>query len=586
MTVGGVFVGLRRYGHFCLPRSWAVEFSHLRCRARRPIVKVYALLLLAALLGGIIYAPSNYDALSYRTPQLLHWLDHGGWHWIRTPNSRMDIASPGFNWLAAPMIVLLRTDRLSFVVNIVGFALMPGFIFEMLRRAGVAARVAWWWMWLIPSAYVFATQAGGIGNDLTGTVYAVAAIAFALRARDSGRFSDAAMSLLAVAMCTAIKNTNLPILLPWAVALSSAGWRSFATKPWASVAALVLAILASCLPTTVLNLRHTGHWTGDPHDEHRVRQPNPWVGVASNAVALTVANLQPPLWPVAQRTNAAFNHAIDASGAREFLQQSPRFEVKWYEMPSEESAGAGLGLVAMAAISVAGATLFRGARGMRHSCGRKRWDVGFASLAALLVPICLVSSEGLPRLIAVFIPSTLILILLGNVNQRLVCHRAWRFAAVGAACFALPGVILSASRPLFPQQLLLRSATKSEKGSGVMGRARRVYSIYANRPDAFAPLRVFLPQGTSRIGVIAFGDEPETSFWRPFGSVSIRHILVAGDLADEEAIIASEPITRSRFGMSVEEFALSHGFEISGSMELSLRVSGAPERWYVLVRTN
>jgi hypothetical protein len=184
----------------------------------------------------------------------------------------------------------------------------------------------------------------------------------------------------------------------------------------------------------------------------------------------------------------------------------------------------------------------------------------------------------------VFIPSTLILILLPRVNQRLVSSRFWRFVAVAAACFAVPAVVLSPARPLFPRNLLLTSASKPEAESGVIARARRVYSIYANRPDAFAPLRALLPQGTNKIGIIAFGDEPETSLWRPFGTVSIRHILAAGDLTDERAIAASEPITRSRLGVSVEEFAAAQGFTISGSVELSLRASGTPELWYVLIR--
>lgn len=559
-------------------------FSRIRRRLRRPVFVIYTLIFLASLIGGILYAPSNYDALSYRTPQLLHWLDHGGWHWIATPNSRMNIASPGSNWLAAPMIILLGTDRVSFVVNVLGFALMPGFVFGMLRGAGVAPRVAWWWMWLIPSAYVFATQAGGLGNDLTGTVYSVAAISFALRAREKGRFSDAALSLLAVAMCTGIKNSNLPIFLPWAVALGRSGWRSFAVRPGGSVAAVVLAVFASCLPTTVLNIRQTGHWTGDPHDEHRVRQPNPWVGATSNAVLLAVANLQPPVWPLVGKTNNAFNRAVEAVGLREFFQQSPRFEVKWYEIPSEEAAGVGLGLVGIASISVVGTALFW-RRGTLHSgASPKRWDVGIASLAAMLIPISLVSSEGLPRLIAVFIPSTLILVLLGVGNQKLIRSRAWRVAAVAAACFALPALVLSAARPLFPQRLLLGGETDLASQSGISARARRVYSIYANRPDAFAPIRRFLPPGTSRIGEIAFGDEPETSLWRPFGSISVRHLLAGSNVTDETAIVASAPVTRSRFGVSVEEFARAHGFEISGSIELSLRASGNPELWYVLVR--
>jgi hypothetical protein len=111
---------------------------------------------------------------------------------------------------------------------------------------------------------------------------------------------------------------------------------------------------------------------------------------------------------------------IDASGLGEICRRSPRFDARWYEVPSEESAGVGLGLVMMSGISIAGAFLYRSRGAPSLGFVPKRWGLGIACLAAVLVPICLVSSEGLPRMIAVFIPPVLILVLLGAVNRRLV----------------------------------------------------------------------------------------------------------------------------------------------------------------------
>lgn len=50
-----------------------------------------------ALVGGTLYPPSNYDALSYRLPRILHWLDLGHWHWIDSPNTRQNYSSPDLN---------------------------------------------------------------------------------------------------------------------------------------------------------------------------------------------------------------------------------------------------------------------------------------------------------------------------------------------------------------------------------------------------------------------------------------------------------------------------------------------------------
>jgi hypothetical protein len=575
----GLWVGLGK--QWILPRaSIQLTSSRIRKRLCRPVFVVYTVILLASLAGGLLYAPSNYDALSYRTPQLLHWLDHGGWHWIETPNSRMNIAPPGSNWLTAPFIVLLRTDRLSFVINIAAFAFLPGFLFELFRRAGVKKRVAWWWMWLLPSGYVFAMQAGGLGNDLTGAVYAAAAIAFALRARDHRHFEHAALSLIAVALCTGIKNVNIPLILPWAVALGG-GWQPFAARPFAGAAVALLAGVSSCLPTTLLNLQQTGHWTGDPNDTHRVRQPNPWVGGVSNSVVLAIANLQPPLLPAAQRVNDMITRGIDASVLGDICWRSPRFEAKWYELPSEESAGVGPGIAILAVICVLTSPfLHRRCSGL-ELYRQKLWGVGITSLVALLVPVCLMSSEGIPRLIAPFVPSTLLLGLFA-CDQTLARYRIWRVMAVVAASLPIPGLVLSPARPLFPQSLILGRTAKPRKETETFARARRVYSVYANRSDAFADLRTFLPKGTGVIGLIAFGDEPETSFWRPFGSISVRHLMRDSEVPNDLVIVASNRTLRSRFGMSVADFGVIHGLRILGSSELALRASGAPDIWYVM----
>jgi hypothetical protein len=539
------------------------------------------LILFAALIGGLMHAPSNYDALSYRTPQLLHWLDQGGWHWIETPNSRMNIASPGFNWLTAPFIILLHTDRISFVVNVVAFALFPGLLFELFWRAGVRKRVAWWWMWLLPSSYVFATQAGGIGNDLTGTVYATAAITFALRARAKRSFEDAAISLIAAAICTGIKNTNLPIILPWAMALGSAGWRALADKPVKSASLALLAALVSCVPTIILNVRQTGHWTGDPSDEHRVRQPNLWVGAVSNSVVLAVANLQPPLVPASQRINEVIAQSIDALGLSDLCRQSPRFVARWYEMPSEESAGVGPGIPILAGVGVLASLFTHRCRFKFQLHRQKLWPVGLAGLFSLLVPICFMSSEGIPRLIAPFVSAALSLGLF-LIDESLVRIRLWRAAALVAAALPLPALVFSPSRPLFPQSFVLNRIRNSEGKNDMFDRIRRVYSVYATRADAFATVRDLLPKGTKEIGLIALGDEPETSLWRPFGSLSVRHLSQISGVPSDMVIVASDETLRYRFGISVADFSRIQGLNILGSRELLLRASGVAGTWYVM----
>ena len=72
-------------------------------------------------------------------------------------------------------------------------------------------------------------------------VYALAAVDFALRARKSGRVSEVCLSVLSAALLTGAKASNLPLLLPWAVAFVPT-WRLWLARPLALGAILLAAL--------------------------------------------------------------------------------------------------------------------------------------------------------------------------------------------------------------------------------------------------------------------------------------------------------------------------------------------------------
>ena len=59
-------------------------------RFRKPFPLAFLILAVMAFLGGALYAPTNYDALSYRLPRVLHWLAENQWHWIHTIFPRLN----------------------------------------------------------------------------------------------------------------------------------------------------------------------------------------------------------------------------------------------------------------------------------------------------------------------------------------------------------------------------------------------------------------------------------------------------------------------------------------------------------------
>jgi len=94
-------------------------------RFRRLVPLTFLVLAALAFAGGVIHPPTNYDALAYRIPRVLHWLAAERWHWIHTEFHRLNTRGCGIEWLSAPMLALLRTDRLLFLINIISLCVFP-----------------------------------------------------------------------------------------------------------------------------------------------------------------------------------------------------------------------------------------------------------------------------------------------------------------------------------------------------------------------------------------------------------------------------------------------------------------------------
>src|SRR5262245_225791 len=196
----------------------------------------------------------------------------------------------------APFLTLTVRDRLLFVLNLSAYALLPGLLFSVFRQLGVAPRVAWHWMWLLPAAFCFALQAGSIGNDAFAAVYALAAVHFALRAAHRRQIVDLWLAVLAAALLTGAKASNIPLLLPLLLATYPAA-SLLRSRPVGSLAVALLAVLASFVPVAVLNATYTGNWTGDPTNGELLHVRNPAVGIMGNGLELFAQSVQPPVLP-------------------------------------------------------------------------------------------------------------------------------------------------------------------------------------------------------------------------------------------------------------------------------------------------
>ena len=125
------------------------NWRKLRARFRRWLPASFAGLAFLVFLGAALYPPTTHEGLTCRVPRVLHWLAEGHWHWITTPNARLNDRPCGLEWLAAPLLLFTRSDRGLFLINFIPLLLLPGLIFSVFTRLGVRPRVAWHWMWLL-----------------------------------------------------------------------------------------------------------------------------------------------------------------------------------------------------------------------------------------------------------------------------------------------------------------------------------------------------------------------------------------------------------------------------------------------------
>jgi hypothetical protein len=562
------------------------KFVH---RFKSPFPLAFLVLTVMAFLGGAFYAPSNYDGLAYRLPRVLHWLAAGQWEWIHTDFPRVNNRACGMEWLSAPLIAIFRTDRLLFLINFISFLFLPGLTFSVLTRVGVRRRVAWHWMWIAPTGYCFLLQAASISNDSFAAPFALAAIDFALRAKVSKNPGDFFISILAAALLTSAKTANIPLLLPWAIAILPS-LKSLLRRPLATTIICLTAALASFLPSAILNAHFSGDWSGtrleadQPHGNLVFR-------TAANIVLLGVLNVAPPVFPDAGQWNSFVQKTLPANlnlRLHETLTEPPAAELQAPEMQMEENAGLGFGVTLFLLVSTAFTAAYcRKFFSFSFHSSEALWRAGIIVTPWISTFALLTQSEVYPigRIIAPFYILLLPLLLLPSGHELLVKKIWWRFGAFIVFIIAALLLIISPARPLFPVGTVLNNIKASHSDSKFWARVEEVYSVYRDRNHAFAPTLRTLPPGLKILGFITY-DDPETSLWHPFGSRQIIHVC-PGDSAtylkgEGVEYILAKP---SLFGTQFPEFnnwLASVNARLAQKIQLNLRAESGASDWYLI----
>lgn len=560
----------RCLGRFARPRHGSLHLA-------------FAGVALLSLWGGCIHGPNNYDAMNFRLPKVMGWLMEEGWQWFPANNQSLNTRASGMEWVFAPLLSWTGGDRLLFLTNQLPFLLMPGLVFSVFRNLGVGGRASRFWMWVLPTGYGFALQAGGIGNDLPAAIFALAAFDFGLRWRKSGGTGHALLALFAAALMTAVKPTTLPLMLPFAM-LFPGMFALLRRAPGRVAMAVVPLVVASFLPTAYLNHRQCGDWTGAAAENAALGKVEPLIGIAGNLINAPLQNLVPPLFPLASAWNERvvtwFPEAFMERMAANFEARGARFGVT--DIQGEESAGLGVGIVGMIMVGL----LFGRTRGPSGPWIRGALWVGLGFGLALLAYFSKAGMTTVARHILPYYPFLMVPLLMVP-RLRAVVRKRW-FQVLGWAAAASTMVMLcvTPSRPVLPMESISR-ALAERSPSPALQRLALGYQVYGQRADLLGSLRDALPEGAVNIGFINHASGPESPLWKPYGDRRVCHLPPGVDPVDAWAGPVRHVVLNTKYfhdfrGETPGEWLARLDGRVLLKREIRPLVKEPPSEWWVV----
>jgi hypothetical protein len=497
--------------------------SKFQRRFKRPAPLLFFVLVLMTLAAGALYVPLNNDANEYRSPRIWHWLAEQQWHWIRTLDFRMNVVGCNFEWLVTPLMLFTKHDRALFLANWISFLMLPGLVFSVFIRLGVRRRVAWWWMWILPSSWCYFMQAAADCNDSFAVIYALASIDFALRAREKNRITDLWLSILAIGLLTGAKQTDLPLVLPWLVAIIP-NWRLAKNNALSTAGIGALALLSSALPLAYLNLKYAGSWMGMPANlgVWKLAPPPPAWCFIGNLFCIPAENLHPPIFPLADRWDKLMEHFLQTPFGSHF-QSFENFGYMSRGM-GEGDAGVGLWIVLLVCVSVVAAYFYRQ---KNQPPLQNRWIVWlrwapFVSLAVFMAKVATIENA---RQLAAYYVLLFPVFLVASGHARLVREKWWQRSSLTAIVLSIAMLVIARDRPLFPANTILPLLAEKYPQWKFLAREQQSYACRLALETQRNAFRNTIPAEEKVLGYAAVRGEQEPGQWIPFGRRRVERVL-------------------------------------------------------------
>jgi hypothetical protein len=113
-----------------------------------------------------------------------------------------------------------------------------------------------------------------------------------------------------------------------------------------------------------------------------------------------------------------------------------------------------------------------------------------------------------------------------------------------------------------------------------------VYAVYAIRSDPLPQVQAMLPPDLRTIGFLGTADDVAISFWRPYGTKRVEHILL-DDTTEQirQRGIQFAVVSGLNFkekNATLETWLNKHDAELLATTNATIKVGDGPQSWYVV----
>ena len=492
----------------CLPVAVAVarrgagSWNNLWASAREPLAFwPFSLVAVLVLVAAVAYPPTMLDALTYRLPRILLWLQDNSVHHFQTAESRLNYMPQGWGLVTLPLIQLAG-DRLVALWNYASWVVFYFIAFDWaLEISGSLSKSRA--MAFIASTSTFAVlQACEATSDLFTTTLVLLGLRFVMQFERTRNWWEIPSAGLCLLLAADSKPHVLVLVLPltiWFFMSFSTPWKSFR---WRWLPALIpLWLICSPAVSWILNFETYRNWSG-------VRDSSFAGSLVWNLSLGTVMSfwqwIQPPVNPLALVLNSRLDLVISHLGICNLL---PRFTLKSYPISFVD--GASMGLV-LFVLLVAGVVL--AIRRDRQALYSWRGWAFVTGLAGYLLALSQFVPAAVGRTFCVFMFLAVPLAMMGWNSMRPQVLRASLYLCLASS---LLSIVLNPERPLWPANRVHQALVGVPRFKR-LAKVMEPYLLMPERARTGDVLVQAIPVDEPAVVVLTGEDRPLLAFFRPY----------------------------------------------------------------------